>query len=68
MVMIAAPPSTRRVVARCPRCRGRLLFEHDQHGAYLNCLACGSTLEERAGATAAYAATAHGVWWRDQSS
>ncbi len=66
MVMTAAPPSTRRVVARCPRCRGRLLFEHDQHGAYLSCLACGCTLEERARMSAPRTDTSHGVWWRGQ--
>jgi hypothetical protein len=43
--MSPAPP--RRIRARCPRDRGRLLLEQDSHGVYLTCLSCGYVLEER---------------------
>ncbi len=69
MVAIAAPsistsPTSRRIVARCPRCRGRLSFEQDRYGAYLSCIACGCVLEEQDGAAAAPSPGANGVWWR----
>ncbi len=64
MVTIAAPTTTRRVAARCPRCRGRLAFERDQYGAYLSCLACGCVLEEQAAADTAQTTAARAAWWR----
>jgi len=30
----------------CPRCRGRLIAERDQYGAYHSCLACGYVQED----------------------
>ena len=78
MVAIAAPitsPSLspnvspvatrRRIVARCPRCRGRLAYEQDRYGAYLSCIACGCVLEEQAAAAAGEADPAPGIWWRE---
>jgi hypothetical protein len=59
---------TRRLLARCPRCHGRLFFHSDQHGAYLNCLACGCVLEERSLEHEQDQAVAPALWWRAQSA
>lgn len=58
----------RRVLARCPRCHGRLFFHHDQHGAYLSCLTCGYVLEERSEDEEREAVAAPAAWWRAQSA
>jgi len=55
-----------RVLARCPRCTGRLLLEADRHGAYLACVACGCTLEERVGPPIGEADAERADWWRAQ--
>jgi transcription initiation factor TFIIIB Brf1 subunit/transcription initiation factor TFIIB len=59
---------SRRVLARCPRCHGRLFFHSDQHGAYLSCLTCGCVLEERAHVIEQEPELAPAVWWRAQSA
>lgn len=66
-----ASPSTagrpRRVFARCPKCRGRLLFQSDQHGCYLSCLICGFVLEERPEPQTRQIEQPLTAWWREQA-
>jgi hypothetical protein len=58
----------RRIQARCPRCRGRLLLEQDAHGAYLTCLMCGCIVEERDDPPATSEPVDLPTWWRTQSA
>jgi hypothetical protein len=59
MVTSTAPTPPRRIRARCPRDRGRLLLEQDLHGTYLTCITCGFVLEERS--------IDQGALWQSQS-
>jgi hypothetical protein len=68
MAIIALPGTARRIVARCPRCSGRLALERDRHGAYLSCIACGCVLEERAGREIGQPDEDAATWWRSQAS
>jgi hypothetical protein len=68
MTVGIASPRPGRVLARCPRCGGRMLLEADRHGSFLNCLTCGCTLEERIGPPIGEADAERVDWWRAQSA
>jgi hypothetical protein len=55
---------SRRLLARCPRCHGRLFFHNDQQGTFLSCLTCGCVLEERSQQDEAEMEREPAVWWR----